>query len=934
MKAIPTLMEHSSEGDSASGPEGSGSEGSGAEGAGDSAGESAGTEASGAEGGESNADSGGAPSEAAAPESAPAADAAPAAEAAPTAPSAPAAGSAPAASAGPESGPATEPSPVPTAPAPVVAPPPPALVVAPPPVASVPVEAPPDNPPRANDDSVNILESETVDLSTLLLGNDLDPDGQILTLTSVDTSNTQGDVEFDQITESLSYTPNQETLDAGETKTDTFTYTIASGNFTDTATVTLTITGENDVPVAVNDIFTATEDEVLSVSIAEGLLSNDTDINTNDVLTVINAVPVTGDDTPIDIREAGSFDFAASSSVALNALDDGETFTSVYSYTIEDSNAGSATGTLSIVVSGINDAPILVDDTGQSAEAGIITLSPLLNDTDAEGQALNIVALEVPGNGSAAISSDGQTIEYVAPNDLSEGEVRQEEIIYTVSDGKLSSQATILVEVTGQNDAPIIQAPTPTAVPPLMAASGPVQLDVLSSISDDSAELTVTELDASETLGNVFLGSVFYDPLDAFVYLNEGETATDSFGFTVADAEGLTSDGQFIVTITGEADAPVADSPISASFSEDDAANLLDLTLGVTDPDEIDSLTIADFSVTGSSAGLVLLGNEVSVDPSAYNALEAGSTSISVLNYDAVDSTGLSVSHSATITFTGVNDLPTSLDATVTAAEDTPFVFALTDFGFADVDTLDQLQGITVTRPSSIGTLALNGDAVVSGQSISHEDIVAGALTFSPLANENGVGYDSFDFTVNDGLADSLNQATLTIDVTAVDDLPTAADTTVTLTEDTQFVFAVADFGFADVDAMDQLQSITITSLASVGKLELNGAGVTANQAISQSDISAGALTFTPFEDGNGVGYDSFNFTVNDGVADSLVPSTLTIGVTAVNDLPKATDNTVTATEDTAFVFAAANFGFTDVDTADQLQSITVTTLASTARLH
>ena len=438
---------------------------------------------------------------------------------------------------------------------------------------------------------------------------------------------------------------------------------------------------------------------------------------------------------------------------------------------------------------------------------------------------------------------------------------------------------------------------------------------------------------ASETLGNVFLGSVFYDPLDAFVYLNEGETATDSFGFTVADAEGLTSDGQFIVTITGEADAPVADSPISASFSEDDAANLFDLTLGVTDPDEIDSLTIADFSVTGSSAGLVLLGNEVSVDPGAYNALEAGSTSISVLNYDAVDSTGLSVSHSATITFTGVNDLPTSLDAAVTVAEDTPFVFALTDFGFADVDTLDQLQGITITRPSSIGTLALNGDAVVSGQSISHGDIVAGALTFSPLANENGVGYDSFDYTVNDGLADSLNQATLTIDVTAVDDLPTAADTTVTLAEDTQFVFAVADFGFADVDALDQLQSITITSLASVGKLELNGAGVTANQAISQSDISAGALTFTPFEDGNGVGYDSFNFTVNDGVADSFVPSTLTIGVTAVNDLPKATDNTVTATEDTAFVFAAANFGFTDVDTADQLQSITVTTLASTGTL-
>ena len=82
----------------------------------------------------------------------------------------------------------------------------------------------------------------------------------------------------------------------------------------------------------------------------------------------------------------------------------------------------------------------------------------------------------------------------------------------------------------------------------------------------------------------------------------------------------------------------------------------------------------------------------------------------------------------------------------------------------------------------------------------------------------------------------------------------------------------------------------------------------------------------------NGAGYDSFQFTVNDGVADSLVPSTLTIDVTAVNDLPTATDNTVTATEDTAFVFATADFGFADVET-DQLQSITVTTLASTGTL-
>ena len=174
----------------------------------------------------------------------------------------------------------------------------------------------------------------------------------------------------------------------------------------------------------------------------------------------------------------------------------------------------------------------------------------------------------------------------------------------------------------------------------------------------------------------------------------------------------------------------------------------------------------------------------------------------------------------------------------------------------------------------------------------------------------------------------------MTIDVTAVNDLPTSSDNTVTATEDTPFVFTDADFGFADVDVTTQPEDTfgTVTTLVSTGKLELNGVEVTLGQNISHGDILAGLLTFTPLKDGNGVGYDSFQFTVNDGIADSLVPSTLTIDVTAVNDLPTATDNTVTATEDTAFVFALADFGFSDVET-DQLQSITVTTLNSTGTL-
>ena len=112
-------------------------------------------------------------------------------------------------------------------------------------------------------------------------------------------------------------------------------------------------------------------------------------------------------------------------------------------------------------------------------------------------------------------------------------------------------------------------------------------------------------------------------------------------------------------------------------------------------------------------------------------------------------------------------------------------------------------------------------------QTISQADIAAGKLAFTPATNANGTGYDSFKFTVNDGTADSSASSTMTIDVTAVNDLPTAADKTVTATEDTAFVFALADFGFSDVDSGAQLQSIAVTTLSSTGTLTLNGSAVT-----------------------------------------------------------------------------------------------------------
>ena len=89
-------------------------------------------------------------------------------------------------------------------------------------------------------------------------------------------------------------------------------------------------------------------------------------------------------------------------------------------------------------------------------------------------------------------------------------------------------------------------------------------------------------------------------------------------------------------------------------------------------------------------------------------------------------------------------------DKTVTATEDTAFVFALQTSVLAMLITA-QLQSIAVTTLSSTGTLTLDGSTVAGDQTISQADIAAGKLAFTPATNANGTGYDSFKFTVNDG---------------------------------------------------------------------------------------------------------------------------------------------------------------------------------------
>ena len=108
----------------------------------------------------------------------------------------------------------------------------------------------------------------------------------------------------------------------------------------------------------------------------------------------------------------------------------------------------------------------------------------------------------------------------------------------------------------------------------------------------------------------------------------------------------------------------------------------------------------------------------------------------------------------------------------------------------------------------------------------------------------------------------------MTVDVTAVNDAPTASNNTVTTNEDTDHTFAASEFGFTDVDG-DSLDHVTIETLPSNGTLLLSGSAVSAGDEISAANITN--LVFRPAANANGSGYGSFTFSVNDGTVIVLV---------------------------------------------------------------
>ena len=279
---------------------------------------------------------------------------------------------------------------------------------------------PENNTPILNPDNATTDVGTPVTID--VLANDVDPDGDALTVTSVgDPANGTATVNPDG---TIGYSP-----DPGFTGTDTFTYTVDDGNGgVATSTVTINVGFENTPPITNPNTAETDEDTPVTIDV----LANDSDPD-GDPLTVTEA---TAENGTVTINPEGTITYTPNPD--FNGTD-------TITYTADDGNGGATPGTVTVTINPVNDAPVAANDSATTDVDSAVDINVLGNDFDVDGDTLTVTSATPGTNGTTAINPDG-TITYTPEA----GFVGLDTFEYTVDDGNGGTDtATVTVSVGG-----------------------------------------------------------------------------------------------------------------------------------------------------------------------------------------------------------------------------------------------------------------------------------------------------------------------------------------------------------------------------------------------------------------------------------------------------------------------------------------------------
>jgi|GEM_PF-2451987 len=465
-------------------------------------------------------------------------------------------------------------------------------------------------PPIANDDLATTNERQAIDIDVLANDRDPNPNDEIR-LVGIEADELLGIASVNE-DGTISYDPNGQFTHLGvdEQAVETFRYTIVDQfGETKTATVTVQITGLNDAPEANDDFALTTEKGAVAIDV----LANDVDPDINDELEVVGVDP-TGLVGALQFLGDGTFVYDPAG--LFDGLGKGQTATQSFRYAISDPHGETAIATVEILIEGVNDAPVAQNDLAHTNERSHTDIDVLANDFDPDQtDTIRVVGVDTRGlTGNAWINPMGGITYDPAGkfSHLAVGEYATETLSYTVADQHgATSTAQVAVYIWGKNDAPVAADDKVHT-----DEKSPVEIDVLANDYDPdrSDAFGVVAADATGMQGDIaYLGDgrFAYDPAGRFDHLGQGQTATETFQYALADQHGAIDIATGKIVIHGVNDAPVAETDVFTGFTD----------IGYYAP--IDQLLANDFDIdNGDTFHFVGLDNavngEVTVTPEGY----------------------------------------------------------------------------------------------------------------------------------------------------------------------------------------------------------------------------------------------------------------------------------------------------------------------------
>jgi hypothetical protein len=749
----------------------------------------------------------------------------------------------------------------------------------------IPITAPVNQRPIANDNSASTDPETPVIIA--ILDDDSDPEGQLNpTSLTITTPPPNGQVTINADS-TVTYTPNSELLQA----TDLFIYEVCDSGLPpqcDTAVVTVTVpTSGNQPPVADKKTASATPNNVttslptLSATDSDGTVVSYTiaSLPPENQGTLYLGAPIEGG-TLITQGQVLTL-----TEITKLFFQPNENFTGTASFTYtatDEQDAISNTALVSIPVTATeaNQPPIANDETTDTDPLTPVTISILGNDTDPEGQ-LDFASLTIttlPTKGKVTINSDG-TVTYTPQAGFTTG---SDTFSYELCDlGSPiecdSAQVTVTVPQSG-NQPPIAAFIVADVTP----NDSMVQLPALSATDADGTVVsyTVTTLPlanqgvlylsnptssgtpmtANQMLTLEQISQLFFQPNTSF----KGEA---SFTYTATDNQAAVSSPALVAipiimptnnppTANSETATTQAQTPVTIAILSND-----------TDPDS--SLNTQKISIlTPPPNGNIIINRDGTI---TYTPNANFATGTDILTYQVCDSGVPPQCDTAivTITVTPLTNYPPIANNDTTSTDpETPVLIAILN---NDSDPEEQLNSasITITQPPIQGQVAISA---------------TGTVTYTPNPGVT-TGIDNFTYQVCDNGTPALcDTAIVTVTVPIPTNMPPVADnkTAPSISNDT--IVQLPQLSATDTDT---IISYTIKTLPPInqGILYLGdptngGVPVTAGQVLTPKQMAD--LFFEPNPDFTGNA--SFTYTATDDQGGESSPALVTIPVTGTTD--------------------------------------------------